>query len=413
MTSLPWHLKINNIEKIWALAEYGRRSFVVIYDTCIDDSHKGLQGKVIKKSQCDIRKEDGAAIETHGTVVASVIVATTGKYKSDDNYYSSSGSLIDVSGVAPKAKIIAYSGIGLTNNPLSRLNEIKEQICRIDKVKESCTYDDLQKVFYNIFINFSKEWKGTQEWYNLLQDLCHEKRLLITAATGNYPYDLDNQGNSIIEPASIKESDQCLKLLVRVGGVKQYFKPEEATKFSNLHYNAQSTDIYAPAEKIASLIPKNMSTYVQGTSEAAPLVAGTLALMSTCHPTISAQVMFDYLIRYSSTGSNSLDNKPLLDIQQVVEKFCESEEDNSNSFAEHTKDILLYANIHEKLFKFLTRFSIDAKVICFIGECKSIEGTEVTKPDYCNYLTDFFNISHAELINITGQADAEELVCII
>lgn len=68
-----------------------------------------------------------------------------------------------------------------------------------------------------------------------------------------------------------------------------------AASFSN--YGAKSTDLFAPGVKIYSTIPDNEYDYESGTSMAAPVVSGIVALLRSHYPKLSAVQVKDVLIK--------------------------------------------------------------------------------------------------------------------
>lgn len=411
MTNLPWHLDImGNMHDVWNKTYNGSKSFVVIYDTCVDDTHIGLVGKIIKEDSCCLDVNQSLD-RIHGTIVSSVISASHAEYPSDNNYYTKVGDVIAVSGVAPKSKIIAYSNTGLVKiNPVSKIQEIYKKICEVNSGKE-CAYP-IKEDFGSIIINFSSGSKHSQ-WDVLLEDVCHADNVLIIAAMGNNHSHLDSSGRSTVIPASLSEKPGCNKVILKVAGTKKYSTHTKLEKFKNLSYGAEHTDIYVPAEEIAALIPEGKATYAQGTSESAPLVAGTLALMSACKPTASGQLLRHYLLEYSSKY-NDLDNVPLLNISNVINNFCAHHIINTYLFEQQKKKKVF--SIHEELFKFLPKSDFRVQIICVIGECKNTCGEEVIKPTDCQYLSEFTNISINDLIGVVGTKidpkDIGDVICI-
>lgn len=107
--------------------------------------------------------------------------------------------------------------------------------------------------------------------------------------TDNFPNDTYNKGG-LFKP---KYSKNWIEV-----GALSYKKGEDlSATFSN--YGAENVDIFAPGVAVYSTLPDNQYRPLQGTSMAAPVVAGVAALLRSYYPSLSATQVKDLLLSSS------------------------------------------------------------------------------------------------------------------
>ena len=232
---------------------------IAVIDTGIDSSHPDLLGTVI----------DGVDFSTvgvpngtsgvgsssfHGTMVASLIAGQ-----------GSTGS--GVIGLAPKAKLLAISiGLGVPGS------NTDEQIAQA--VRWAVDHDaDI--------INLSLT-RNSQTWPRSWDDAfsyAFENDVLVVAAAGNRT----DQSSRPSAPATIPG-------VVSVGGVTKNQEPAEASTAG------LGVAISAPAEDLLGAYPGEGYRLWDGSSAAAPLVSGLLALMKQADPKASANDLIKRLL---------------------------------------------------------------------------------------------------------------------
>ena len=232
---------------------------IAVIDTGIDSSHPDLLGTVI----------DGVDFSTvgvpngtsgvgsssfHGTMVASLIAGQ-----------GSTGS--GVIGVAPKAKLLAISiGLGVPGS------NTDDQIAQA--VRWAVDHDaDI--------INLSLT-RNSQTWPRSWDDAfsyAFENDVLVVAAAGNRT----DQSSRPSAPATIPG-------VVSVGGVTKNQEPAEASTAG------LGVAISAPAEDLLGAYPGEGYRLWDGSSAAAPLVSGLLALMKQADPKASANDLIKRLL---------------------------------------------------------------------------------------------------------------------
>jgi subtilisin family serine protease len=98
---------------------------------------------------------------------------------------------------------------------------------------------------------------------------------------GNYPNDTYEKGFGFWFWKK-KKSD----VWIEVGALSHKTGDESAASFSN--YGKQNVDVFAPGEEIYSTLPDDEYRYLQGTSMASPVIAGTAAMLRSYFPALSA-----------------------------------------------------------------------------------------------------------------------------
>ncbi len=141
--------------------------------------------------------------------------------------------------------------------------------------------------------SFGKYFSTHPEWVRDAIKYAASKDVLIVNAAGNEAYDLDT--------IEVYPNDQSLtgaeyaNNVLTVGALNYKYGGEMIANFSN--YGKSNVDVFAPGVKIWSTTPLNNYEYLQGTSMAAPAVAGVAATIRSYYPSLSAvqvkQVIMD------------------------------------------------------------------------------------------------------------------------
>ncbi len=148
--------------------------------------------------------------------------------------------------------------------------------------------------------SFGKGYSPHKEWVMDAIKYAASKDVLIVNAAGNSSYNLDVK-NSYPNDAYDNSAEYANNFL-SVGALNYKYGSELAASFSN--YGKINVDVFAPGTKIWSTTPSSTYEYLQGTSMAAPAVAGVAALIRSQYPKLSA-VQVKKIIMNSGLEANT------------------------------------------------------------------------------------------------------------
>ncbi|KAA3619109.1 MAG: peptidase S8 [Flavobacterium sp.] len=132
--------------------------------------------------------------------------------------------------------------------------------------------------------SFGKYFSPHPEWVRDAIKYAASKDVLVVNAAGNEGLNLDT--------IEVYPNDQSLtgpeiaSNVLTVGALSYKYGSEMIAGFSN--YGKSNVDVFAPGVKIWSTTPLNTYEYLQGTSMAAPAVAGVAATIRSYYPNLSA-----------------------------------------------------------------------------------------------------------------------------
>jgi cell wall-associated protease len=145
------------------------------------------------------------------------------------------------------------------------------------------------------------------------------KDVLIIHASGNDGINLDKNKNNYPKPEYENSKENARAAWIEVGAVASN---GTAASFSN--YGHKSVDVFAPGVKIYSTMPEEKYDYNDGTSMAAPMVAGAAALIRSYYPNLNARQVKEALVK-SVLVINSKVPKPGKPKQKIkFKKLCSS-----------------------------------------------------------------------------------------
>ena len=326
-----WYLKKINMENAWDLSTGSNTVYVAVLDTGVDYNHPDLKnniwlnsGELICKDLNNNGIDDGCENN----------VDDDGNGYVDDCYgYNAvlnKGSAVDDDGHGTHVAGI-IGAIGNNNQGIAGINwNIKIVPCKFLDASGNGDLGDLLeclqyvKTLKNnglniVAVNASYGYEGTPSELNIdcsnpsysNTEKCLMKSInaIFTVAAGNGGFDLigDDNDKTIFLPCNYSTN---LNNVICVGATNSN---DEKSSFSN--YGANSVDVFAPGGEITSTSNCNkteeiLSTYKNsqyacevGTSQAAPIIAGTVALLSSYNTSLS---LSDIKNRILTTGDNIL-----------------------------------------------------------------------------------------------------------
>jgi subtilisin family serine protease len=135
-----------------------------------------------------------------------------------------------------------------------------------------------------INMSFGKSYSPNAEWVYDALKYAASKDVLLVHAAGNDHKNIDKSDNFPTDaPDKVKE---IVDNVITIGAMTRNYNEDLVASFSN--YGKLNVDLFAPGLEIYSTVPKNEYRSIQGTSMAAPEVAGVAALIRSYYPELSA-----------------------------------------------------------------------------------------------------------------------------
>lgn len=140
--------------------------------------------------------------------------------------------------------------------------------------------------------SFGKNYSPHKQWVYDAIKYAESKDVLFVHAAGNDAKDID------VEPNFPNDSDdkkiEFASNVITVGALNYEYGEKVIANFSN--YGKLNVDVYSPGVQIYATTPNNEYKYEQGTSMAAPNVAGVAAMIRSYFPNLSAKEVKNILM---------------------------------------------------------------------------------------------------------------------
>ncbi|MFD2517346.1 S8 family peptidase [Salinimicrobium flavum] len=134
--------------------------------------------------------------------------------------------------------------------------------------------------------SFGKYFSTHPEWVRDAIKYAEQHDVLIVNAGGNEGLDLDT--NTVYpNDQDVENPQEFADNFLTVGALSFTYGSNMIASFSN--YGKNNVDVFAPGTQIWSTTPNNGYEFLQGTSMAAPAVAGIAALIRSYYPKLSAE----------------------------------------------------------------------------------------------------------------------------
>ena len=111
-----------------------------------------------------------------------------------------------------------------------------------------------------------------------------EKGVLLVKAAGNENEDIEE---NIYYPTNFKDVKDAKPFVTNMIVVGASTNDNEFLRASFSNYNKKMVNVFAPGDKIYSTVPEGKYEYLQGTSMAAPVVAGAASVLLGYMPNLS------------------------------------------------------------------------------------------------------------------------------
>jgi len=296
-----WHLRTIRLPTAWEYTTGDTSVVIAVIDDGFDLNHREFEGKRIVNPY-NIRSHNdrvyGNAIISHGTHVAALALGNAG------NAYGGSG-------VAPGCSFMPVQIGG--DGPYFSMTDVVDGILYALNHGADVINLSLGKYFGEALIGNSPselqriidtQGKDEEAFWKELFRLASEKNTSIIIAAGNedLPIGLD----------PMQRSDATIKVIAVDQGL---YKAE----FSNYCESCLDKQMYisAPGKAVFSAVPGNLFKPFDGTSMAAPLVAGAVGLLKSIQPELENREIIRIL---HETASPSADRScpPILQADRAV-----------------------------------------------------------------------------------------------
>lgn len=280
--NIGWHLEAIDVEEGWEITKGSPNITVAVVDDGIDATHDILKGRIVSPYNVFTQDNRLSVGQGHGTHVAGLAVGS-------DKMFDKG-----VSGVAPKCKLMP---IQVFDNGMCTFSSVTSGIMY-------AIHNGANVVNVSIGPDFSglnilplpdqdyiakTQFKNEERVWKRIINVANEHNVIIVFAVGN---------DNIL--ANIPPENRT-NFTVNVAAVDRQIKGTDFTNYG------RGSNISAPGKGIYSSVPVNDYAVFDGTSMAAPIVAGTVALMKSLNQDISVKEVLHIL---QATGERVSDYMP-------------------------------------------------------------------------------------------------------
>lgn len=263
-TDMGWHIKAINLMEGWKITKGSSNIRIAVVDDGIDAGHPMFKGRIVDAYNVYTQSNNLSKGQGHGTHTAGLAAGSA--------EFISKGA----SGVAPNSKIIPIQVFDNNICPLSALVAGVMYAIRHDadvvNLSVSANFEGLNQMPPAEQETISKtQFKNVEKLWSHISKLAVQKKCILVFAAGN------NDILASIPPTNRNESS------IVVTAVDQKLCPTTFTNFG------PGSDISAPGIDIYSSFPTNDFKSMDGTSMAAPIVSGTIALMKSLKKDLSVK----------------------------------------------------------------------------------------------------------------------------
>lgn len=288
-----WHLKATNVKQAWNITMGSPEVIVAIVDDGIDFNHKMLQGRFYKAYNVFTQNRTLGVGEGHGTHVAGLAVGS-------EEYYDNGAA-----GVAPRCKIMP---IQVFDNGICTFSSIASGImyaihngADVVNVSIAPSFKGLDQTPLSEQLKIAEGYfKNEERVYRHIIRTANRKNVILVFAAGN---------DNIM--AAVLPGCRAVEKSVNVAAVTPGFTASNFTNYS------VGTNISAPGVDIYSSYPNDSFKVLEGTSMAAPIVSGAIALMRS----LKSDLTVEQAISILQQSGRNIDKyiPPMLLIDKALE----------------------------------------------------------------------------------------------
>lgn len=281
-SSPGWHLNAVKAHDGWEICKGNPSVTVAVVDDGIDASHPMFKGRIVNAYNVYTQNNALSKGEGHGTHTAGLAVGSLD--------YQSQGA----AGIAPECMLMPVQVIDNNMCPLSALvSGVMYSIHKgadVVNISIGPSFQGLNQLPIELQNQIAQtQFKNVEKLWNRVCKLAADKKSILVFAAGN---------DDIL--SSIPPENRSA-VAITVGAVDQKLYPTDFTNYG------PCTDISAPGKEIYSSFPVKDFRSCDGTSMAAPIVSGTVALMKSLKKDLTVEQARNVLYK---TGCDVYGNMP-------------------------------------------------------------------------------------------------------
>lgn len=269
-----WHLLAVNAPQAWTITIGTSEVVVAVVDDGFDDTHQFLKDKIVKPYNVFTKNGQLDNASGHGTHTAGLAV---GMVREDGK----------AAGIAPGCSLMpiqVFDGnMCRTSSQVSGIAYAIHNGADVVNMSVGCDFSAFRNYAPEEQLEIAKQkFKEEELMWRRVYRMALEKNTVLVFSTGN-----DNVV-SYLNPQNRPDS------IISVTAVNPQLQKSIFGGGSGSNFGIGST-IAAPGSEIFSTVPVNDFGYMQGTSMAAPIVAGVVALMKSIDKNITIGETIDIL----------------------------------------------------------------------------------------------------------------------
>ncbi len=281
-SSPGWHLNAVKAREGWAISKGSPSITVAIVDDGIDASHPMFKDRIVNAYNVYTQNNALSKGEGHGTHTAGLAVGSID--------YLNQGA----AGIAPNCLLMPVQVIDNNMCPLSALvSGVMYSVHKgadVVNISIGSSFQGFNQLSVELQNQISQtQFKNVEKLWNRVCKLASDKNSILVFAAGN---------DDIL--SSIPPENRSA-VAITVGAVDQKLYPTDFTNYGPY------TDISAPGKEIYSSFPIKDFRSCDGTSMAAPIVSGTVALMKSLKKDLTVEQARNVLYK---TGCDVYGNMP-------------------------------------------------------------------------------------------------------
>lgn len=281
-SSPGWHLNAVKAQDGWKISKGNPSVTVAVVDDGIDASHPMFKGRIVNAYNVYTQSNALSKGAGHGTHTAGLAVGSLD--------YQNQGA----AGIAPDCKLMPVQVIDNNMCPLSALvSGVMYSVHKgadVVNISIGPSFQGLNQLPIELQNQIAQtQFKNVEKLWNRVCKIAANKNTILVFASGN---------DDIL--SSIPPENRSA-VAITVGAVDQKLYPTDFTNYG------PCTDISAPGKEIYSSFPVQDFRSCDGTSMAAPIVSGAVALMKSLKKDLTVEQARNVLYK---TGCDVYGNMP-------------------------------------------------------------------------------------------------------